>query len=165
MRRDVIASAYALGSGGLIEAISKMSFGNMYGVKFMKDFKLEDLTKKYYGSILVEIPTDWMDEMSALPNAFVGRVTDDPFFQVGEEEISLKEMCDTWQAPLESVFLKTNEGKHNVSQPLYRTNDIYVCKNKVAVPKYLFQYFLEQTANMTLQSLPSCRSRSRDTRI
>ena len=76
MRRDVIASAYALGSGGLIEAISKMSFGNMYGVKFMKDFKLEDLTKKYYGSILVEIPTDWMDEMSALPNTFVGRVTD-----------------------------------------------------------------------------------------
>ena len=142
MRRDVIASAYALGAGGLIEAISKMSFGNMYGVKFMKDFKLEDLTKKYYGSILVEIPTDWMDEMSALPNAFVGRVTDDPFFQVGEEEISLKEMCDTWQAPLESVFpTKTNEGKHNVSQPLYRTNDIYVCKNKVAVPKVFIPVF------------------------
>ena len=142
MRRDVIASAYALGAGGLIEAISKMSFGNMYGVKFMKDFKLEDLTKKYYGSILVEIPTDWMDEMSTLPNTFVGRVTDDPFFQVGEEEISLKEMCDTWQAPLESVFpTKTNEGKHNVSQPLYRTNDIYVCKNKVAVPKVFIPVF------------------------
>ena len=53
-----------------------------------------------------------------------------------EEEISLKEMCDVWQKPLESVFpTKTNATKHNVSQPLYRTNDIYVCKNKVAVPK------------------------------
>ena len=59
MRRDVIASAYALGAGGLIEAISKMSFGNMYGVKFMKDFKLEDLTKEIlWFSIFVEIPTD-----------------------------------------------------------------------------------------------------------
>ena len=142
MRKDVIASAYALGAGGLIEAISKMSFGNMYGVKLVRDFNKEDLTKKYYGSILVEIPTEWMDEMAVLPNIFVGRVTDDPFFQVGEEEISLKEMCDVWQKPLESVFpTKTNATKHNVSQPLYRTNDIYVCKNKVAVPKVFIPVF------------------------
>ena len=142
MRKDVIASAYALGAGGLIEAISKMSFGNMYGVKLVRDFNKEDLTKKYYGSILVEIPTEWMDEMAVLPNIFVGRVTDDSFFQVGEEEISLKEMCDVWQKPLESVFpTKTNATKHNVSQPLYRTNDIYVCKNKVAVPKVFIPVF------------------------
>ena len=39
------------------------------------------------------------------------------------------------------MITKTNEGKHNVSQPLYRTNDIYVCKNKVAVPKVFIPVF------------------------
>ena len=89
--------------------------------------------------------------MAVLPNIFVGRVTDDPFFQVGEEEISLKEMCDVWQKPLESVFpTKTNATKHNVSQPLYRTNDIYV-KIKLQFQRYLFQYSQEQTVNTILQ--------------
>ena len=46
MRRDVIASAYALGSGGLIEAISKMSFGNMYGVKFMKETLIRKILQR-----------------------------------------------------------------------------------------------------------------------
>ncbi|MDY5497838.1 MAG: phosphoribosylformylglycinamidine synthase [Anaerobutyricum sp.] len=142
MRKDIISSAYAIGSGGLIEALSKMCFGNMYGVKFMKDFDLNELTRKSYGSILVEISTSKMDEMTVLPCTFVGRITDDRYIQTATDKISLKEMRDVWQEPLESVFpTKTGQRKRNVSQPLYRKGQVYVCKHKVAVPKVFIPVF------------------------
>ena len=57
-------------------------------------------------------------------------------------EIGLDEMLDAWQSPLESVFpTLTKAGKRNVSQPLYRDGQIYVCKNKVAVPKVFIPVF------------------------
>ena len=141
MKRGVIASAYALGQGGMIEAISKMCFGNMYGVKFSSKFDTEDLKNKYYGSILLEISSNDMCDLG-LQCAYIGSITDDPYISVGDTKIDLEEMVDTWEEPLESVFpTKTKERRHNVSEPLYRTNDIYVCKNKVAVPKVFIPVF------------------------
>ncbi len=142
MRKQIISSAYALGSGGLIEALAKMSFGNMLGVKLMKDFDTEELRKKYYGSILVEVATSKIDDMTELPCTFVGRITEDRYFQIGTEAFPLKEMRDVWQEPLESVFpTQTGAGKRNVSQPLYHTNHIHICKHKVAVPNVFIPVF------------------------
>ena len=61
--------------------------------------------------------------------------TEDECITVGDVEIGLDEMLEAWQTPLEAVFpTLTKAGKRNVSQPLYRDGQIYVCKNKVAVP-------------------------------
>ncbi len=49
-----IISAYAVGFGGIAEAVTKMSFGNMIGVKLDKSLSKEQLFEKRYGAIVVE---------------------------------------------------------------------------------------------------------------
>jgi len=52
IKEGKIVSAYALGNGGLIEAVSKMAFGNNIGFQINYDEKLLDAYN--YGSIVVE---------------------------------------------------------------------------------------------------------------
>ncbi|MDO5145947.1 MAG: phosphoribosylformylglycinamidine synthase [Eubacteriales bacterium] len=141
MKKGWIISAYALKAGGLMEALSKMSFGNRYGVELMSSLEKEELNKKCYGSILIEVETSHVAEMGDV-GLYVGRVTEEECIVYGEVEIRLREMLQAWEAPLESVFpTRTNAGRHNVSQPLYRGGQVYVCKNKVAMPKVFIPVF------------------------
>ncbi len=50
-----VLSTYAVGMGGLAEAISKMCFGNNIGFKFNDDINVESIFKEDYGSIVMEI--------------------------------------------------------------------------------------------------------------
>ncbi len=141
-RKGVIISAYALGAGGLIEAISKMSFGNRYGVKIVDDLPVEELNKKRYGSILLELETSHIADMGSENCIYIGQVNEDECITVREEEISFDEMLEAWETPLESVFpTKTKSGTRNVSQPLYSGREIFICQNKVAVPKVFIPVF------------------------
>ncbi|MBQ9156777.1 MAG: phosphoribosylformylglycinamidine synthase [Eubacterium sp.] len=67
MQEGRIVSAYALGAGGLIEGLSKMSFGNMLGVRLSPELAEDELTKKRYGSLLVELAADDMDSSVSKP--------------------------------------------------------------------------------------------------
>ena len=50
-----IKSAYAVGFGGIAEAVSKMAFGNRLGVTFDGNIPVEELFEKKYGAIVVEV--------------------------------------------------------------------------------------------------------------
>lgn len=141
-KKGVIISAYALGAGGLIEAISKMSFGNRYGVKIVDDLPLEELNKKRYGSILLELENSHIADVDSEYCTYIGQVNEDECITVRDVEIPFDEMLDAWESPLESVFpTKTKAGTRNVSQPLYSSREFFICKNKVAVPKVFIPVF------------------------
>ncbi len=140
-KKGLVLSAYALGAGGLMEAISKMCFGNRFGVKIVNDLPMDELNKKCYGSLLLELETSHIADIG-MGTVYVGQITEDECITVGDVEIGLDEMLEAWQTPLEAVFpTLTKAGKRNVSQPLYRDGQIYVCKNKVAVPKVFIPVF------------------------
>ena len=141
MDKGYIVSAYALGAAGLIEGISKMSFGNRLGVNVVADFPVEELNRKRYGSLLLEVKGVDVSNLN-LDCTYIGSVTEDETIHVAGEEITFHEMRDAWEGTLESVFpTKTGAGTHNVSQPLYRKGQVYVCKNKVAKPKVFIPVF------------------------
>ena len=141
MDKGYIVSAYALGAAGLIEGISKMSFGNRLGVNVVADFPVEELNRKRYGSLLLEVKGVDVSNLN-LECTYIGSVTEDETIHVAGEEITFHEMRDAWEGTLESVFpTKTGAGTRNVSQPLYRKGQVYVCKNKVAKPKVFIPVF------------------------
>ena len=138
-----VQSAYAIGSGGMIEALSKMCFGNMLGVDIRKEIEPEDLTKKMYGSILFEMPIDSTNHLD-IPCTVVGRVTDEKCIRLGDTlTLDLKELRNLWEAPLETVFpTKTKSGKGVAYNDLYNERGkVYICKNKVAKPKVFIPVF------------------------
>ncbi len=133
-----ILSAYALGAGGLIEGLCKMAFGNELGLEISPELEKDELTRKRYGSILVEMAP----EAAELPGQYIGTLTDQPVFKVFGEEILIQDMIETWQAPLESVFpTKTAKSEKDCSRPSYKAGSVCICKHKVARPRVFIPVF------------------------
>lgn len=135
-----VRSAYAVGFGGIAEAVSKMAFGNRLGVDFDDKFSADELFEKKYGAIVVEVP-----HCGDLPAAArkIGRVTDNGTFAVAGEQIGMDEMLQAWSAPLEDTF-PTNS--RTTPQPLpetktYKAKQIHLCRHKVAKPKVFIPIF------------------------
>ena len=135
-----ILSAYAIGFGGLMEAIAKMSFGNILGVKVEDSVSAAELKKQTYGSLLLEVAPE---DVALLEGAeLIGQVTEEASIVYGDLVLSLTELLDAWEAPLEKVFpTKTKSGKDIVDRPLYTEGQMYICKHKVATPKVFIPVF------------------------
>ena len=138
--RGAIKSAYAVGFGGIAEAVSKMAFGNRLGVCFDGKFSVDELFEKKYGAIVVEVEN--CGELPAVARK-IGRVTADPVFQVDNERIEMDEMLQAWTSRLEDIFpTKSNaEATPMEDKPLYTAKKVYVCKHKVAKPKVFIPTF------------------------
>ena len=137
-----VRSAYVVGFGGLIEAVSKMAFGNKLGVRFSEEYgvRSEELTEKHYGNIVVEVAS--ADNLPFRSKA-IGEVIAEPVFEVNGEKICIEEALAAWQKPLEGVFpTRTNNPIESIksTEPIdYK--DIYQCKHKVAKPKVFIPAF------------------------
>ncbi|MCQ2297584.1 MAG: phosphoribosylformylglycinamidine synthase [Bacteroidales bacterium] len=135
-----VFATYTIGFGGLIEAVSKMSFGNRIGVKLCDDLALEDLTRKNYGYILAEV--DNIDDLDFRCKVVGETIAEDKFIY-GGVEISMDEAISAWTRTLEDVFptrAKKEAGK-TIEANLKSYDSIHICKNKVAKPHVFIPAF------------------------
>ncbi len=134
-------SSYAVGFGGVLEAVSKMAFGNKLGVTLDSAYSVEDLTKKCYGAILLEMPAEAVDKITCAYKV-VGEVNDSKNFTYGDTVIPMEEALEAWTGKLEKVFpTSSNVEQKEVKNSLYDTKTVYVAKNKVAKPKVFIPVF------------------------
>ena len=139
-----VLSSYVVGFGGLIEAVSKMAFGNKKGVR-LNGLSMEngELTARNYGNIVVEVEENVTAEQMPFRCVEIGRVIDEPAFYVGDERVDLEEALAAWQGTLEGVFpTKTKVAPATIENTEPKNyNDIYVCKHKVARPHVFIPAF------------------------
>ncbi len=104
VEQGLIQSSFAVGFGGIIEAVSKMAFGNKLGVSLDKNVVSEDeLGRKDYGSIIMEVRPEDVKALG-LPAKVIGSVTDDGTFTYGSVKISVDDAIKAWTTPLKKVF-------------------------------------------------------------
>ncbi|MBF1048513.1 MAG: phosphoribosylformylglycinamidine synthase subunit PurQ, partial [Peptostreptococcus sp.] len=104
-----LKATYALGYGGLGEAIAKMAFGNRIGVRL--DDKLasryenmDDLFRQSYGSILVEIDQADLGVLEGANYVLVGETIAKPVIDVFGQEVCLDKLYAESEKTLESIF-------------------------------------------------------------
>ena len=150
IQAGVIVSAYALDGKGLAAAVSKMAFGNKLGVTVNEDVSKETLFAPGFGNIVAEVPAEKVAEVKAAFDAaglagyeaLVGWVNEEESFIYGDMRISMEEALHAWTATLEKVFpTRATENKDEVKTGLYKVDNIYVCKNKVAKPTVFIPVF------------------------
>ena len=135
IKSKVIVSAYAVGFGGICEAVSKMAFGNGLGVKIDESVDRDELFAKEYGSIIAEVSADDLDKIMAEYKK-IALVTDDAEFVYGDAVISMKEALENWTGKLESVFpTRSDVEQIELEDKLFDAKTVYTAKNKVARPK------------------------------
>ena len=142
IKNKYIESSYALGKQGVIAAVCKMAFGNKIGFHIYDTFDIEELTSPAYGEIIVEISDANLEKID-IPYTVIGELSETPAFIYKNMTMSIEEAMNIWKMPLEKVF-PTESGRtelREIKPRLYYQSNIYVCKNKVAVPKVFIPVF------------------------
>lgn len=150
-----IISAYALDGKGLAAAVSKMAFGNGLGVKIEHNVDKRDLFTAGFGNLVAEVPDGQVGQLS-ISYTVIGEVLAQPIFSYCDMELPMEEALEAWKGTLEKVFA-TKSGQNSVTQAapqvepqeaeaviadgVYKTGNVYVCKNKVAKPRVFIPVF------------------------
>ncbi|MDE6759960.1 MAG: phosphoribosylformylglycinamidine synthase [Lachnospiraceae bacterium] len=141
MQAGRILSAYAVGFGGIVEAVSKMGFGNGIGAAIDSSITASQMLEKDYGAVICEVKASDVDSLE-VPAECIGHTTADGSFHYQEVEITMDEAVAAWTKKLEKVFpTSSNVKQEEVRSDIYNTSDIYVCKNKVAKPRVFIPVF------------------------
>ncbi|MDF2513678.1 MAG: phosphoribosylformylglycinamidine synthase, partial [Herbinix sp.] len=147
MRKGLVSSAYAVGFGGVAEAVAKMAFGNKLGVQLFDNLSEDGLFLPGYGSIIAEMSQEAAQALSS--NGFaaeegyvIGTVTDKQEFSYGKVVITMEEALAAWTGTLEKVYpTRSGVEEQKVETKLYDAKKIYLAKNKVAKPKVFIPVF------------------------
>ena len=147
MRAGKIYSAFALGYGGIAEAVSKMAFGNKLGVKLADQLSREELFLPCYGEVIAEMSKEaaatlLAADFSLEEATIIGEVTKAQEFIYQNEEIAIEEALTAWTGSLEKVYpTRSQVPEKLLATKLYDAKQIYVAKNKVAKPKVFIPVF------------------------
>jgi phosphoribosylformylglycinamidine synthase len=106
-----ILSAWAVGAGGLAEAVTKMGFGDMIGFRFDRTENPAELFRPDYGSIVLELAEelDLQTELAGLDYRILGLTQAEPAIVINGVRIDLGQAFAQWEAPLEKVFPSKTE--------------------------------------------------------
>ena len=141
IKEGKIQSAYAVGFGGIIEAVSKMAFGNKLGVELEDTVSKRDLVAKNYGAIILEVKESDLDQLG-IPVKKIGKVTKEPVFTYKDATITMDEALAAWTKTLEKVFpTESNVPQTEIKTGLFDAKTVYTSRNKVAKPKVFIPVF------------------------
>ena len=104
IEKGICISAHTVRTGGIAEAISKMSFGNYIGVDLRDEIEVTELFKPEYGSFVLELTNAKVIDFMGIDAVILGETIPEPVIKVMGAEIAIKDMVNTWEKPLEKVF-------------------------------------------------------------
>ena len=136
MREGKVASAYTPTYGGIGEAVMKMCFGNGLGFKFDDNICNKAIFGYNYGNFILEVTEDVEDAIA------IGTVCDCGKIKLGDEEVVLSELLDTYENKLESVFKCNIEDRKTPMENFsFSATERVAPAIKVASPKVLIPVF------------------------
>jgi phosphoribosylformylglycinamidine synthase len=100
-----VLAAHSVRGGGIAEAISKMTFGNLIGFEFAEQMSKERLFAPDYGSLLLELSSSFNPaEWDGIEAVLLGHTRAAAAISVNGIVIDLRRLLESWEAPLEKVF-------------------------------------------------------------
>ena len=111
-----ICATYAIGFGGVAEALAKMSFGNQLGVDIQ--IAENELFDYNYGSILVEA-TEELSPLALSPNSLIalGHVVDDTHLIINNERVSREVLLHACCRQFDKIYPSSVPAQHQALMP------------------------------------------------
>ncbi len=98
MREGKVLSCYTPTYGGIAEAILKMAMGNGIGFKYSEKVSVEEIFGYNYGAFILETTEELSDAILLGETVLAEEIT------LGEEKLSLAELCDLYENKLEKIY-------------------------------------------------------------
>ena len=106
VQANAVLSACSVKAGGIAEAISKMAFGNDIGFTARTAGTPEKWFEFMPGSIILEMPESLNPDelLKGLDYEMLGFTSVNPEITIGDTSLTLKELKEAWEKPLEGIF-------------------------------------------------------------
>ncbi len=131
-----IISAYAIGQGGVCEAITKMCFGNAIGAKLNKSITNDEIFQKKYGAFVVEC------EGKLNFGKKIGVTTNKYIIEACGNTFDVDKLEEIYNKTLEPVYrTKTKDEPVNYEKACYYTRNKLLPKFRTVQPKVLIPVF------------------------
>ena len=134
IEEGMVASACAVGYGGIAEALFKMGLGNHIGFKMRADKTTHEMFQPMYGSIVLEMVSD------APAGEILGETTKEYVFEACGEKLDMAQLQEIWEGKLEPVYPYRKAGptveKINGKLTAPAAPKIGVAKPKVIIPVF-----------------------------
>ena len=134
IEEGMVASACAVGYGGIAEALFKMGLGNRIGFKMRADMPTHRMFEPMYGSIVLEMVSD------SPAGELLGETTREYTFESCGETLDMAELQEIWESKLEPVYPYRKAGptveKINGKLNAPAAPKIGVAKPKVIIPVF-----------------------------
>ncbi|WP_236354896.1 phosphoribosylformylglycinamidine synthase [Konateibacter massiliensis] len=141
IQEKAIVSAYVTDAYGTAVSLSKMAFGNKLGIKIEDSVKAEELFAVEFGTIIAEVAADKLDKLAG-GFTVIGEVTAESVFAYHDTVITVDEALKAWTNTLEKVFpTSSHTEEKEIKTGLFKSDSIYVAKNKVARPTVFIPVF------------------------
>ena len=140
----VLVSEYAVGFGGIAEAVSKMAFGNKLGVDMCPKFDKAKFFAPLYGAIVAEVAEEDLAKLDAAGVKYtkIAKVQEEAKFTCGDITITMDEALAAWTNTLEKVFPTVSDVEQkDVKIDTFDAKTVYTAKNKIAKPKVFIPVF------------------------
>ena len=139
--KKVLAS-YALGYGGLGEAIAKMAFGNKIGFEVAKDVDADKLFDPAYGNIALEIDKADLALLEDLDYKVAGKTIEGQYIDVDGYKVCLGKIYKAYESTLEPIFpTKAVEPTGEVKNINFIVNEHQKSSLSIAQPKVFIPAF------------------------
>ena len=139
--KKVLAS-YALGYGGLGEAIAKMAFGNKIGFEVAKDVDADKLFDPAYGNIALEMEETDLVLLEGLDYKVAGKTIEGQYIEVDGYKVCLGKIYKAYESTLEPIFpTKAVEPTGEISNINFIVNEHQKSSLSIAQPKVFIPAF------------------------
>ncbi len=146
-------SVYAIGFGGIVEAVSKMCFGNKIGFKFSESLDDESLFNPGYGGFLIELEENAEEENLKI----IGKTTKEYEIKERDFKINLEDLEKAFEETLEKTFpTKCEEKEDELLKKINFNNKESSLKKSILIktpsPKVLIPVFPGTNCELDLKN-------------
>ncbi len=139
--KKVLAS-YALGYGGLAEALAKMAFGNKIGIEVSKEVDADKLFNPAYGNIVLEMEEADVVLLEGVDYKVVGKTIEGEYIEIDGYKVCLGKIYKAYESTLEPIFpTKAVEPTGEISNINFIVNEHQKSSLTIAQPKVFIPAF------------------------
>lgn len=140
IRGGSVLSAWAVDKGGAAEGLFKAALGNGIGVRLNPEFPQEELFRRNYGALILEIAEGCTEQ---IPNGLeLGSTTSEFAFEYRDENVALAPLFEIYDKKLEPVYRHKTTDETPVEIGSFRRNAPMIKPNgRYARPRVLIPVF------------------------
>lgn len=140
IRGGSVLSAWAVDKGGAAEGLFKAALGNGIGVCLKPEFPQEELFRRNYGALILEIAEGCTEQ---IPNGLeLGSTTSEFAFEYRDENVALAPLFEIYDKKLEPVYRHKTTDETPVEIGSFRRNAPMIKPNgRYARPRVLIPVF------------------------